>query len=93
MPFFRRKTDPRLYVELLFHASSFFANPPSSRLELGDYGVVSEKTGEFVRSGNILQVYPGLVGSLGEGDLIPEAYKYFYAARREGTAQGIDVDA
>lgn len=89
---FERKTDPRLFVELIFHASAMYANPPSSRLELGDYGEMNKKTGEFIKSGNILQEYPELQSRLGEGIQTPEEHKHLYAARREGTARGIDVD-
>jgi len=93
MTWFRRKTDPRLFVELLFQASSMYANHPSTHLELGDYGEVSKKTGEFIRSGNILQEYPELQGRLGEGKETPEEGKHLFACRSEGTARGIDVNA
>jgi hypothetical protein len=71
MSWFRRKTDPRLFVELLFQASAFYANPPSSQLELGDYGDVNRKTGEFIKLGNLLQEYPELKERLGEAKQTP----------------------
>jgi hypothetical protein len=93
MSWFKRKTEPRLFVELLFQASAMYANPPSSRLELGDYGEVSRKTGEFIKAGNILQEYPELQSRLGEGKQTPEAHRHLVAHRKEGTSRGIDINS
>jgi hypothetical protein len=93
MLWFQRKTDSRLYVELLFQLSSLYANPPSSQLELGDYGELNKKTGEFIKLGNVLQEYPELKEKLGRGKQIPEARREFFAARSKGTAWSIDVTA
>jgi hypothetical protein len=90
---FQRKSDPRLFVELLFKVSAFYANPPSSQLELGDYGDVNKKTGEFIKLGNVLEEYPELRLKLGEARQTPEARKHYFAARSDGNAVAVDVSA
>jgi hypothetical protein len=55
------------------------------------YGDVSKKTGEFIKTGNIIQEYPELKDMLGEGTPSPEDRKYLFASRSEGTARSFDV--
>jgi len=59
------KSDRRLYVDMLFRKTAMFANyTPATYLDLGDYGVVTQE-GEFIKSGNILKEYAGLVDQVG----------------------------
>ncbi|KAF4568142.1 hypothetical protein AB1N83_012321 [Pleurotus pulmonarius] len=46
--------DSRLYIEKIFMKSSRFANwEPACRIEPGDYGTLSKRTGEFLKEGSI----------------------------------------
>ena len=83
------KLASRVYVDLIYQATSMYANlVPSSGLKIGDYGDVNKKTGEFVVTGNFFDKYPGVkyhTRETREGD------KVIFASRRSGFASSVDI--
>ncbi|KAF4568132.1 hypothetical protein EYR40_010475 [Pleurotus pulmonarius] len=54
MGWFWREPDSRLYIDKIFMKSSRFANwEPACRIEPGDFGTLSKRTGEFLKEGSI----------------------------------------
>ncbi|KAF4586460.1 hypothetical protein EYR38_010736 [Pleurotus pulmonarius] len=51
---FWKEPDSRLYFKKIYQKSSRFANwEPARRIELGDYGTLNKRTGEFLKDGSI----------------------------------------
>lgn len=98
---FHRELDSRLYVDLIFQQTQHFASfTPSAQTDLGDYGRVDKRTGEFVRTGNVFRDFPELA-SLKDGDkfvegsvtVTNEGHKKIWGSRMFGYGKDIDKHA
>lgn len=97
MDFLRGPLDSRLYVDLIYQATSGYASfNPSCGQELGDYGHINKATGEFVAKGNLLEEYPEIKRKLGQPRETPEANKVLFRSRSHGphaVARDLAIDA
>lgn len=54
MPAIKPELASRKYVDLIFYASSKYGNwDPSKHIQVGDYGVINRRTGQFEKEGNV----------------------------------------
>ena len=85
--FNREKLDERLYVDLMYRATSqYAAYVPSSQAHLGDYGDLDRKTGEFLIFGNLFEDNEDLSKDIGPPIETPEASRSIIASRSKGSS-------
>lgn len=90
---FRGEPDSRLYVHLMWKASSRYASFSPSAIQLGDYGHVDRSSGEFIREGNILQLYPELKAEFDNPHETEEDFRIFKQSYKHRTYQDLDLEA
>lgn len=89
---FRGEPDSKLFVHLMWKASSRYASFSPSTIQLGDYGFVDKNSGEFIREGNILQLYPELATEFANPHETSEEYRIFKQSYRHQTYKDLDID-
>jgi len=88
---FRGEPDSRLFVHLMWKASSKYASFTPSTLQLGDYGHVDRSSGEFIREGNILVMFPELKSELEKTHETPAGSHIFKGSYKIGTYKELDA--
>lgn len=88
---FKGKPDSRLYVHLMWKASSRYACFTPSTLQLGDYGHIDRLSGEFIREGNVFTLFPELKVELENSRETPEEFRIFKGSYRTRSYKDLDV--